>query len=230
MKYSTFNKFRFDPRKYYTIFIELGIIASLLVFIIATKIPISTAEKVDFQQLPEQETVVITDAIQTKQPELPAAPPPPMVPIEVPNSEIIEEQILNLSADISFDEPLDIPPPPEKDTTITDQVEKEENFFIAVEQMPELIGSLGDLQSKIEYPEKARLAGIDGLVVIQFIVNKKGEVEDPQVIRGIGGGCDEEALRVVKTAKFVPGKQRGEPVRVRYSVPIFFVLKDKDKK
>ena len=110
MKYLPFNKFRFDPRKYYTIFIEIGIIISLLVFIIATKIPINTAEKIDFQQLTEQETVVIEDAIQTKQLESPAAPPPPQVPIEVPNSEIIEEPILNISADINFDEPLHIPP------------------------------------------------------------------------------------------------------------------------
>ena len=94
--------------------------------------------------------------------------------------------------------------------------------------MPELIGSLGELQRRIAYPEKARMAGIDGLVVVQFIVNKKGEVEDPNVIRGIGGDCDEEALRVVRTAKFIPGKQRGEPVRVRYSVPIFYILKDKN--
>ena len=72
----------------------------------------------------------------------------------------------------------------------------------------------------------ARKAGIEGTVNIQFIVNENGEVEDPRVIRGIGGGCDEEALRVIKNAQFEPGRQRGKPVRVQYSVPIRFQLQN----
>ena len=98
---------------------------------------------------------------------------------------------------------------------------------MVVEQMPELMGGLESLHQHIEYPEKARQAGIEGLVMVQFIINKHGEVENPQVIRGIGGGCDEEALRVVKEyAEFTPGKQRGEPVRVQYTLPIRFKLQD----
>src|SRR5699024_11255280 len=100
----------------------------------------------------------------------------------------------------------------------------EEDFFQAVEQMPELIGGLAELQSKIDYPEQAAKAGIEGLVTVQFIVDKEGNVENPEVIRGIGGGADEEALRVVKKAKFKPGRQRGKPVRVQYSLPIRFRL------
>lgn len=83
-----------------------------------------------------------------------------------------------------------------------------------------------DLQEKIRYPELARRAGIEGRVHIQFIVNEMGQIENPQVIRGIGGGCDEEALRVIKTAEFTPGLQRGKPVRVQYSLPIFFKLRE----
>ncbi len=70
----------------------------------------------------------------------------------------------------------------------------------------------------------ARKAGIEGRVIIQFIVNEQGSVEDPRVVRGIGGGCDEEALRAVRQAKFKPGRQRGQPVRVQYSLPIVFKL------
>lgn len=102
--------------------------------------------------------------------------------------------------------------------------EKEEDFFVVVEKMPELIGGLESLASQIQYPEMARRAGIEGRVFVQFIVNEEGDVEEPKVIRGIGGGADEEALRVVSQAKFTPGVQRGKPVRVQYALPIYFKL------
>lgn len=111
------------------------------------------------------------------------------------------------------------PVPGSGDTTIT-----EEDFFVVVEEMPELIGGLASVQRKIEYPEMARRAGIEGRVYVQFIVNENGDVEDPRVIRGIGGGADEAALDAVQSAKFKPGVQRGRPVRVQYSLPIVFRL------
>lgn len=111
------------------------------------------------------------------------------------------------------------------------QEEESDDFFIAVEDMPELKGGLGYLQKKLEYPEMARKAGIEGRVIVQFIVNKQGEVENPRIIRGIGGGCDKEAMRVLKEeAEFEPGRQRGEPVRVQYSLPLTFQLQDDDNK
>ncbi|MCC5915321.1 MAG: TonB family protein [Balneolaceae bacterium] len=102
--------------------------------------------------------------------------------------------------------------------------EPAEDYFVVVEDMPELIGGLQTLQQKIRYPEMARRAGIEGRVYVQFIVNEEGQVENPQIIRGIGGGADEEALRVVSEAEFRPGMQRGRPVRVQYSIPILFRL------
>ena len=72
----------------------------------------------------------------------------------------------------------------------------------------------------------ARKAGIEGRVIVQFIVNEEGKVENPRVIRGIGGGCDEEALRAASNALFKPGRQRGEPVRVQYSLPVIFKLQN----
>ncbi|MCC5940652.1 MAG: TonB family protein, partial [Balneolaceae bacterium] len=80
------------------------------------------------------------------------------------------------------------------------------------------------IMREVRYPEMARRAGIEGRVYVQFIVNEQGDVENPRVIRGIGGGADEEALRVVSQAQFKPGMQRGRPVRVQYSLPIFFRL------
>jgi TonB family protein len=102
--------------------------------------------------------------------------------------------------------------------------ETDEDFYVVVEEMPELIGGLASVQTNIRYPEMARRAGIEGRVYVQFIVNEEGNVENAQIIRGIGGGADEEALRVVNEAKFRPGMQRGQPVRVLYSLPIIFKL------
>src|SRR6056297_2951672 len=104
----------------------------------------------------------------------------------------------------------------------------EEDFFVVVEEMPELIGGLVSIQRDINYPEIARRAGSEGRVYVQFIVNENGNVEDPRVIRGIGGGADEEALRAVKQAKFKPGVQRGQPVRVQYSLPLVFRLQNSE--
>lgn len=193
-------------------------VAVLLIFIVAMKVEF-VAEQPNTDLTEEQEVVEMEEVTQTKQEEKPPPPPAPQVPVEVPNDEIIEDQDINLNADLQMDQKLEMPDPPQEE-------EEEENFFRAVENMPELKGGLAGLQKKVNYPEMARKAGIEGTVNIQFIVNENGEVEDPRVIRGIGGGCDEEALRVIKNAQFEPGRQRGKPVRVQYSVPIRFQLQN----
>jgi len=117
---------------------------------------------------------------------------------------------------------------PPNEPSESGQKAEDEDYFVVVEDMPELIGGLASIQSEIEYPETAKRAGIEGRVYIQFIVNEEGQVEDPRVIRGIGGGADEAALEAVKKAEFNPGLQRGEPVRVQYSLPVVFRLPDSD--
>ncbi len=99
-------------------------------------------------------------------------------------------------------------------------------FYVVVEQMPVLIGGLGNLQKQVKYPEMARRAGIEGRVTVQFIVSETGSVICPRVIRGIGVGCNETALEVVKKATFIPGSQFGVPVPVQFSLPIVFSLED----
>lgn len=118
------------------------------------------------------------------------------------------------------------PPPPPPPSKINNPVDQE--VFIVVEKMPELIGGQAGVQSKVEYPAVAKRAGIEGRVTVQFVVDKNGDVKNPKIIRGIGGGCDEEALRVVSQAKFKPGIQRGRNVEVQMSLPILFRLNDSD--
>ncbi|MEQ8524948.1 M56 family metallopeptidase [Gracilimonas sp.] len=119
------------------------------------------------------------------------------------------------------------PPPPPSVPTVGEQ-EDLGDYFVVVEKMPKLIGGMKALQAKTEYPEMARRAGIEGRVTVQFIVNEQGEVENAKVVRGIGGGADEEALRVVKETQFEPGVQRGKPVRVQYALSINFKLESSD--
>ncbi len=104
--------------------------------------------------------------------------------------------------------------------------EGEPEVFLVVEREPQLIGGLEGLQRSVRYPEIARRVGIQGRVFVQFVVNERGEVENPVITRGIGGGCDEAALEAVKMAQFSPGTQRGRPVKVQYSLPVTFKLAD----
>lgn len=209
-----------DLRLIYNLHLQLGFIVSIAIFITLFRVNIPT--KVPSPILiEEQEEIFIEEVIQTKQIETPPPPPRPPVPVEVPNDEIIEDEIIDLDTELDLDGPLDLPPPPPPKSE-----ETQDDFFVVVEQMPQLIGGLASLQKKVKYPEMARRAAIEGRVTIQFIVNEQGEVENPRVIRGIGGGCDEEALKAVMTARFKPGMQRGRPVRVQYSLPIVFRFAD----
>ncbi len=208
-----------DLRNYYTVILEIGLVLALAIFIVAVKVDLHSAPPEEYE-MDEQEIVEMEEIEITKHIETPPPPPRPPVPVEVPNDEIIEDVEINIDAELTLDGPLSAPPPPPQEE------EEEEDFFVVVEEMPELLGGLGELQQKIRYPEMARRAGIEGRVIIQFIVNERGEVENPQVVRGIGGGADEEALRVVSQAKFKPGMQRGKPVRVQYSLPIVFQLQN----
>ena len=93
-----------------------------------------------------------------------------------------------------------------------------------VDQIPELIGGLDGLQDRLEYPESCLSAGIEGRVFIQLLVSKEGRQSEVRVVRGIGGGCDEAAVRAVEWSCFIPGRDNGKPVRVRMSLPITFRL------
>lgn len=207
-----------DLREQYQLNLMGGWIVSLSIMIILFRINLYSAPPTP-PPIEEQEIIQMEEIIQTKQIETPPPPPRPPVPVEVPNDEILEDDIVELDLEFDLGDALTLPPPPPPK-------EDEEQFFIVVENMPQLIGGLSKLQSQVTYPEMARRAGIEGRVTIQFIVNERGQVENPRVIRGIGGGCDEEALKAVSKARFTPGLQRGRPVKVQYSLPIVFRLQN----
>ena len=90
--------------------------------------------------------------------------------------------------------------------------------------MPQPIGGIAAIQSKIVYPEIAKRAGVEGRVYVLAFVDRDGNVTKAKILKGIGAGCDEAALKAVEETKFKPGKQRGKPVNVQVSVPVFFKL------
>ncbi|MEI7587568.1 TonB family protein [Runella sp.] len=111
---------------------------------------------------------------------------------------------------------------------ITNPIKKGE-IFTVVEQNPEFPGGMSELGRylgrNIRYPAPARRANVEGKVFVLFVVSKDGDIRSPKITKGIGFGCDEEALRVVLgMPRWIPGKQNGKEVNVEYSLPIKFVL------
>ena len=94
----------------------------------------------------------------------------------------------------------------------------------AADELPELVGGLEGLAQQIQYPAEAKTAGIEGRVFVQFVVDERGGVTNAEVTRGVSPELDAEALRVVRQARFEPGTQRGEPVKVQLTLPISFKL------
>jgi len=128
------------------------------------------------------------------------------------------------NADIVIDEPVG--EAPKEVAVIEDNSIKD---FASVEVLPEFQGGMAGwgkyLQKNLKYPPMARENNITGRVIMSFVVEKNGNLTDIKVLRGIGGGCDEEAIRVLKNAPaWKPGIQNGRPVRVAYTMPIFFQL------
>lgn len=206
--------------KYYMINLQIGFIVTLLFLITIFRINLQPGSEFEIIEV-EQEIIEMEEIVQTEQEITPPPPPRPPSPEPVPDDEIIEDQFFDLDTEIDLDAPMDLPPPPPPDD---DEEEEEPEIFTIVEDMPELIGGMESIYKHLQYPEIARQAGIEGRVVVQFIIDENGKVIDPVVVRGIGGGCDEAAIHAVKQVEFTPGRQRGRPVRVRYSLPIMFRL------
>jgi TonB family protein len=106
----------------------------------------------------------------------------------------------------------------------------EPKIYTYVEQMPVAGYDFNKyLSDSLHYPDSARINNIEGRVILKFIVNENGDISDAIVVRGIGGGCDEEALRVIKNMPvWKPGAQNGQPVKVLFTIPIVFKLEDPD--
>jgi protein TonB len=154
-------------------------------------------------------------------------PPPPKIiaPVIKP---IADDVLVDKLPEVVFQpEPEDLPEPTIMDVPPTIEVADEVVDFSEV--MPEPVGGMNAwndyLSKNLKYPSVARRMGIEGTVYVSFVVEKSGEISNVELLRGIGGGCDEEAIRVIENAPiWKPGYQRSRPVKVRMRLPIRFKL------
>lgn len=206
-----------DLRKSYLRTFEISLIVSLATIIVAFKFsPLSSKAKQIKDEVPE--LITVEDIINTVQ--KPNIPPPPKAPqiITASTDDIVDDFILD---DIDKIKPVQLPDKlPSKPKIVED-----DDFFEAVEEMPSPIGGIKAIQEKVHYTEIARRANVEGTVFIEARIDKKGNIIDAFVKKGLGAGLDGEALNAVLSTKFIPGKQRGKPVNVKIVIPIKFVLK-----
>jgi protein TonB len=208
-----------DLRRKYQKVLEISIIISLLLLIVAFKFFPEFKGGPAVLEGP-QELFTVEDIQHTKQENRPPPPPKPPIPIEAPSEDVLEDIEIS-STEIDFEAVVEAPPPPKEETKI---IEEEPTYFVAVEEMPEPIGGIQGIQSRIVYPEIAKRAGVEGRVYVLAFVDETGTVTKVQVLKGLGAGLDEAATNAVKQTKFKPGKQRGKPVKVQVSIPIVFKL------
>ena len=98
-------------------------------------------------------------------------------------------------------------------------------YLAFAEKMPVPVGGLPAIYKKIKYPDIAVQAGIEGKVYLIAFIDETGTVNDVKVLKGIGGGCDQEAMKAVKTTKFIPASNKGKPVKVKFTLAITFKLR-----
>ena len=173
----------------------------------------------------EEEMIPITEQEEPKQ-----APPPPVAPkveevlqiaendADVQETTIQSSEENNQAVEIKYVAPV-----------VEEEEPEEAEIFMVVEEMPEFPGGMAEclkfLGKNIKYPTIAQENGVQGRVIVQFVVNQDGSIVDPVVVRSVDPYLDKEALRVIKTMpKWKPGKQRGKAVRVKYTVPVTFKL------
>ena len=145
--------------------------------------------------------------------------------------------ILALVISISISEKV-IAQEVDKEKTIqvsgSENIVQEDSIYKVLDPMPGFPGGedarIKFLVKNMKYPEKARKEGIHGRVFVSFVIEKNGETSNIKLLRGIGGGCDEEAMRVVSIMpRWEPGLHEGKPVRVQFNMPFSFKLDNGEK-
>ncbi|MDT8322824.1 MAG: energy transducer TonB, partial [Bacteroidota bacterium] len=146
-------------------------------------------------------------------------PPRPPIPVEAPDATDI---MPDFDSEPDFNDSTPPPPPlPDRDEA---DASAEDLIFEAVETYPTIIGGTEALTKALTYPPIAKRAGIEGTVVVRVLLDKNGRVEKTEILKSIGGGCDEAAVDAIRSLRFTPGLQREKPVRVYISIPVHFRL------
>lgn len=209
-------------------FALIGLVVSL--FIVWRVFEIKSYDKRTLENLQRTVEIIEEEMVEITKQEAPKpqapAPKPQATQIQVVEDDVEVEDEIDINAEVSQEEIIEeyVYEAPEIEEEIV-----EAEIFTVVEQMPEFPGGAAEMtrfiQKNIKYPMMARESDIQGRVYINFVVEPDGSVSNVTVMRGIGGGCDEEAVRIVNMMpKWNPGKQRGVAVRCSFTVPIVFRL------
>ena len=166
----------------------------------------------------------------TRQPEVTPPPPPQVTPINDVLTIIDDDATAEETNFASLEETGEDVVIKHIPVTVDEEVVVEDEIFVIVEENPQFpdggtVGLLQYLGKNIKYPTIPQENGTQGRVTVQFVVNKDGSIVDVKVIRGVDPYLDKEAVRVISTMpKWIPGKQRGVPVRCKFTVPVTFKL------
>jgi len=200
------------------LFLQIGLVIALLVVLGAFEY--KTYEKIAYNlgalNLDDLEEEIIPITKQEIKPPPPPPPPPEVIEI-VEDDVVIEDEIEIEDTESDEDEEIEI------------IEEDDDEFFMVVENMPIFpggdLGLMKYIQKHVKYPAIAKEYNITGKVYVSFIIDKSGSVTKVKIVRGVDKNLDAEAVRVVKSLpKYKPGKQRGQPVRVMFTIPINFTL------
>ncbi|KWW31992.1 MAG: periplasmic protein TonB [bacterium P3] len=211
------------------IYLEIGLVVALIITLVAFNIKSYDIEEIEISQR-TAENVVDEVFFQTAEDTPP--PPEPEQPevatelVVVENDAEIKNElgIIDASDDANKAQEEFVPVVIEEEVVV-----EEEEIFQVVEEDPEFPGGMEALYKylgeSIKYPTLAKENNIEGKVYVTFVVEKDGSIANPRILRDIGGGCGQEAIRVVKSMpKWKAGKQRGKNVRVQFNLPVSFKL------
>jgi len=210
------------------LFFEIGMVVTLIIVYAAFQLQTPNRARdtaLDLKGMTEIEEHII----QTRQPETP--PPPQQNPIQ-------QITMMTVVDDTEDTPELDIQADIDQNTVLPEYVPVERSkpeeiiepeIFLVVEQQPSFPGGeaarLKYFGQNIKYPQEAREMNIQGTVYVGFVVEPNGSISNIKILRGIGGGCDEEAMRMVSgMPDWNPGKQRGRAVRVQFNLGVRFTL------
>ena len=203
----------------YLLGLQAGLASALVLLLLAFTMPLSFEGEFEVVQV-EQELVTMEEIQQTRQQVKPPPPPRPMIPISVPDDEIVLDEDLDLDVALELDEALvNIEPPP-----AVEEEEPEVEVFVAVESMPKMKGGMANLLQAVKYPVIARKQGIEGNVIVKIIVDEEGVPNSPTIMRSPSPLLEDAAVEAVMKQRFEPGRQRGRAVKVEVVIPVKFRL------
>lgn len=213
-----------------TLSVLMGFVVGLAVMFVGFEW--STRDVMVVKESDQVQDIIAEEEVEITRPENTPPPPPPPAPVVTEVLNVVEDDVELEQQDILTSEDTQeaaqtavyTPPAVEEE-----EEESAQQIFTVVEEMPEFPGGMNELlkylAKSIKYPVIAQENGIQGRVICAFVVNRDGSIVDAEVLRGVDPSLDKEALRVINAMpKWKPGKQRGKPVRVKYTVPVTFRL------